>query len=317
MKKKVCGIDVGKDNFAYSMSREMKPRGLSNDRAGIAKLLKKLVAEDIDLVVIEATGGYEQLVVSCLWEAKIKVAVVNPRQSRAFAKSVGVIAKTDPIDARLLAYMGESIELRCTVQPLAEIQGIRALLMRRAQLIQMLSMERCHLQAPLMPSSEKNALRAHILFLKSDIKKIDIQIDAIIKTMPDLSVAYKLLSSVKGVGKVVAYQLIANLPELGRLNRKKIAALVGLAPYNCDSGTFQGQRHIKGGRAQVRSALYMATLTAVRCNDKIKAYFVSLKKRGKHSMIALVAAMRKLLLILNATMRNQIKKNLTPHHLVA
>ena len=311
---KVCGIDVGKEELAIAITSACKPKTVANSGASIQSLMKKLVANEVTLVVVEATGGYEQVLVASLWQTKIEVAVINPRQSRAFAKSIGLEAKTDPVDARLLAQMGECVQLRRTKAPSPETMQIRALLMRRAEIVRMLAMERCHLQAPLMPKGEQAEIREHLKFMQAAVKKINQQIQQIVLSVPDMRRAFILLTSTKGVGKLVAWQLIANLQELGRVNRRQIAALVGVAPYNCDSGTLSGARQIRGGRSEVRTALYMATVTAIRCNDHVKPYFIQLKKRGKLPMVAIVAAMRKFLLLLNAMMRQHLSAAPTQPH---
>lgn len=303
MEKKVSGIDVSKEHLVYSITSTSKACTIPNSDSGVSTLVKKLLRDGITLVVVEATGGYEQRLVHALWQAKCRVAVVNPRQSKAFARSLGLEAKTDTLDSQVLACMGERLDLKITEKPREELLKIRALLMRRAQLVQMLVMERCHLQAPLLPKEQQPAVRTHIAFLKKKIEALDQEIMTIIASVKELQELFELFTTVKGVGAVTACQLIANLPELGRLNRRKVAALVGVAPYNCDSGNVVGSRSIRGGRREVRTALYMATLTAIRCDSRLKLYFLNLKKRGKHSLGAIVASMRKLLLILNAMIR--------------
>ena len=229
------------------------------------------------------------------------MVVINPRQARDFAKATGRLAKTDTLDARMLAQFG--LTLKPTVRPLRdeETQALEALLTRRRQLIEMLTMEKNRLQSA--TKAVRRDITAHITWLNKRLKDVDGELTAAIASSDFWRVKDELIRSVPGAGKVLSVTLLANLPELGNLNRRQIAALAGVAPLNCDSGTLKGSRHIWGGRAAVRTALYMATITAIRCNPVITAFHRRLRAAGKKPKVAIVACMRKLLTILNSMLR--------------
>lgn len=302
----IYGVDVSKDELEFSSASSHSSGSIKNSLGAIQKFIKRLLSEAVRVVVVEATGGYERLLVAQLWAARVPVAVVNPRQTWAFGKSLGCEAKTDKIDAKTLALFGARMNPRVTVPLAPELLDLQELQGRRAQLIGMLVAEKNHLKSPLTSSNTMKSIKRLIRHLEREIQVIDEAMQEIVKNSPSLKEKVEVIQTIKGAGAGLALQLVANLPELGFLNRRKISALVGVAPFNRDSGAFSGKRSVMGGRREVRSVLYMAAVTAIRCNDKIKSFYIQLVKRGKPKMVALIAAMRKLLLILNATMREHL-----------
>lgn len=301
------GIDVAKDTLEVALRLEKTSLSLSNDAAGIEALLGHLAGQRVSLVVMEATGGLESTVACALQVAGYAVAIINPRQARDFARAMGQLAKTDRIDAQILAQLGEVIERHPQrerfVKPLpdAEQQTLAALVSRRRQLITMLVAERNRLA--LSHSQTRESVNAIIKALTKELERIDTGMDKHIRQhFADLST---LLDSVKGVGKATISTLIAEVPELGTLSGRQISALVGVAPVNRDSGLMRGRRTIFGGRASVRQALYMAALVAARHNSVIKSFYDRLVASNKPKKVALVACMRKLLTILNAMVKAQ------------
>jgi len=296
------GIDVSSQTLEIASSREHATWQVSNDSEGIERLVKELPSLEPKLIVLEATGGYEFEAACALQASGLTVAVVNPRAARDFARAMGALAKTDAIDARMLAAFARVLhqhpERERFIKPLAdaELQQLQALVLRRRQLVQMLTSERQRWR--LAHAVAKPSLERHIEFLKSELGDSDGEVAAHVeKHHAQLA---KALASVPGIGAASVAVLLAELPELGKLDRRRIAALVGVAPLNRDSGQMRGQRSIWGGRADVRRTLYMATLTAVRHNPPLKAFYDKLVAAGKRKKIALVAAMRKLLGMLNA-----------------
>jgi transposase len=296
------GIDVAKATLAVASVPAAPPQQVANDAAGIAQLTTTLTAQAPTVVVVEATGGYEAPLVSALALAGVPVAVVNPRQVRDFARALGQLAKTDALDATVLAQFAERV--RPTPRPLPDAAhtALTALVTRRQQLLDMLTAEqrRLHAAHPAMQPS----LREHIRWLQARLKSTDQDIHDALKRSPLWLAREQLLRSVPGVGRRTATRLLVSLPELGHLSHAAIAKLVGVAPLNADSGQHRGARRIWGGRAHVRAALYMATLVATRHNPVIRAYYTRLRAAGKPPKLALVAAMRKLLTILNAMVKH-------------
>lgn len=307
MKKRMfVGIDVSKDKLDVAVGSDGELWQVTNDESGHAELLGKLEEVKPALVVLEASGGYEAVVAGVLWNGGISTAVVNPRQVRDFAKGVGKLAKTDAIDARVLALFGETVPIEVRAPLDEQARELQVMVLRRRQLIEMLTMEKN--RRALVPSGRaRKNLDKHIAWLEEAIRRAGGDIDQAVRQSPLWRETENLLRSAKGIGPVTARTLIAELPELGKLNRKKIAALVGLAPFNRDSGTFKGKRMIQGGRSDVRNVLYMAALTAARCNPSIRPYYQRLVAHGKHKKVALVACARKLLTILNAVLRDQAR----------
>ena len=304
MANQYVGIDVAKATLDVAIGSDGELVQVENNEAGIARLLERLGEVEPTLVVLEATGGYETVVAGAIVGRGIAVAVVNPRQVRDFAKATGVLAKTDRIDARVLARFAEAVRPEPRPLPTAEAKELEEYLSRRRQLVDMLTMEK-NRQSIANTERMKKSLKKHIDWLEEALRRANDDIDKAIRNSPAWREQEDLLRSMPGIGPVSARTMLAELPELGRLNRKKIAALVGVAPLNRDSGTLQGSRTCWGGRASVRQVLYMAAVTAVRCNPVIRRTYAALRTRGKKHKVALVACMRKLLTILTAMVRDQ------------
>lgn len=296
------GIDVSKDRLDV----HVRPSGQSfaAQRDSLEQLVSKLGQLAPALIVLEATGGFEATVAAALAGAHLPLAVVNPRQIRDFARATGRLAKTDTLDAQIIALFAERI--RPEPRPLADAdsQSLTALIARRRQVIEMIGMETNRLHQA-RHSRIQRMLKATLRTLKAQLAELDRDIDDTIKRSPVWRVADNLLTSVPGVGDVTAHTLIADLPELGQLDRRRVAALVGVAPVNRDSGQMRGKRTIAGGRADVRNALYMATLAATRWNPVISKHYQCLVERGRPKKVALIACMRRLLGILNAIIRTK------------
>lgn len=304
------GIDVCKPRLDVAF----RPRGdvmsVSNDETGIAELTRQLRKIDPELIVLEATGGLQAPLVAALSMAGLPVVVVNPRQVRDFAKATGKLAKTDALDAAILAHFGEAV--RPAVHPLKDEQSraLEEMLTRRRQLVDMLVAEKNRLSSSRGKAAKD--IQAHIGWLQKRLHRVDDDLRTQIRNTPLWRERDDLLRSIPGVGEVLSTSLLAHLPELGVLDRKQIAALVGVAPLNCDSGSFRGRRKIWGGRADVRKCLFMGTLAAVRVNPVIRAFWLRLRAAGKPGKVALVACMRRLLTILNSIARTRIAWSLTP-----
>jgi transposase len=298
------GIDVSKAELAIAVHPSGEAWTSATTPAAVDALVTRLVALAPTLVVLEATGGYELPLVAACAVAQVPVAVVNPRQVRAFAQALGRTAKTDAIDATVLALFGVRIQPAVRAMPDAETQALAALVARRRQLLDMLQAEQQRL-THVTTGPVARDLRNHIRWLERRVRDVDAEIGTAIQQSPVWRVHEDLLRSVPGIGPTVARTLLADLPELGRLDRRAIAALVGVAPFNCDSGQQRGQRHIWGGRAPVRAALYMAALVASRHNAPLGAFYRRLRAAGKPAKVALVAVMRKLLTIVNAMIKHQ------------
>jgi len=307
------GIDVSKERLDVCSLPEGGTFSVANDRAGIDELLARLL-EGVrpELVVLEATGKYERPAAVAVAAAGIAVAVVNPRQARDFAKAAGRLAKTDRIDAEVLARFAGAVGPRPSVLPDEEARVLQDILLRRRQLLEMMVAEKNRLQM----ASEAVARRiaAHVRWLEKELGRVDRELDEAVRESETWRANEELLRSVPGVGPVLAHTLLAELPELGTLPRRRLCALVGVAPFNRDSGTFRGKRQVWGGRAPVRAALYMGALVATRHNPVIRVFYERLLAAGKPKKVALVACMRKLLSILNAVMRDRVPWH--PAHLL-
>ena len=310
------GIDVSKDVLdVATRAGEVSPFQVRRDEAGLHELVQRLKRAEtkVKLIVLEATGGIERDVVASLAAVELPVAVVNPRCVRDFARSLGKLAKTDRIDAAVLAHYAEVVEPAAPPIPDALSREVEALLTRRRQVIQTLVSERNRrsgllLQRVTGPGKRvMESLERSIKWLEKELASLDDDLDHTIKNSALWREKDDLLQSVKGVGPIVSRTLLGYLPELGRLNRKQIASLAGLAPYNNDSGARFGKRSIWGGRAEVRSVLYMAAVTAIRWNDVLGAFYRRLVDAGKPKKVALTAVMRKLLIRLNAMMRSHLQ----------
>jgi transposase len=296
------GIDVAKAQLEFACRPSGETGTVPNAEDGIRKLVARCQALGPTLVVLEATGGYEAAVVAALATAGLAVVVANPRQVRDFAKATGQLAKTDALDAQVLALFAERVRPEPRVLPDEDVAALDALLTRRRQLVEMLTAERNRVLVA-RPAVRRD-LQQHIRYLERRLREADDDLHTAVKASPLWRVKDDLLQSVPGVGRVVSLTLLAKLPELGRLARKEIAALVGVAPLNRDSGTLRGKRVVYGGRAPVRTVLYMAALVASKCNPVIRAFYQRLRTAGKPAKVALTACMRKLLTILNAIARD-------------
>jgi transposase len=297
------GIDVAKDKLDIAVRPSAEQWVMPQTEEGIHTLVERLVALAPALVVLEATGGYELPVVAALATAGVPVAVVNPRQVREFARGIGQLAKTDALDAAVLARFAEVVHPTPRPLPEAQAQELSALLARRRQVLAMLIAERQRLATALL--AVRPHISRHVCFLEAELSDLDRQLRDAVQASPLWRAQEDLLRSTPGIGPTTALALLAEVPELGQLNRKKIAALVGVAPFPCDSGKLRGRRIVWGGRARVRTALYMATLVATRHNPVIRAFYQRLCAAGKPKKVALVACMRKLLTILNAMVRHR------------
>lgn len=298
------GIDVSKARLDVAMVPSEQTWSVANDDKGLAELVDKLAGLSPRLVLMEATGGLERRALARLVGAGLPAMAINPRNVRDFAKSLGKLAKTDRIDAIVLGRFAQAV--RPELRPLADeqTQDLQAHLTRRRQVIEMLTAEKNRLLAT-DAKKYRRQIKEHIEYLQKELTINEYDLDQTIKQTPVWLEKVDLLESAPGVGRVTASTLIALLPELGTLGRKQIAALVGVAPLNHDSGTLRGRRAIWGGRAAVRAVLYMAALTSTRWNPSIRAFYRRLKAAGKPSKVALVACMRKLLTILNAMLRSR------------
>ena len=302
-KESFVGIDVSKDYLDVAQWGQVRTWRVGNQASGIAKLCRRLVAGQATLIVMEATGGYEQALAQALSGAALAVAVVDPRRVRAFARANGQLAKTDRLDAQTLAHFAQVVRPHARPRPCPARAYLAGLVARRRQLLGSLQQERNrrrHVHARL-----QERLAAHIAWLAAEVQALEQDIQTFLQTETPWQTQATLLQSAPGVGTVTAATLLADLPELGCLDRKQIAALVGVAPMNKDSGGRRGKRRTQGGRAALRSTLYMATLTATRYNPVIKAFYENLLARGKERKVALTACMRKLLVCLNAMLRDQ------------
>jgi transposase len=295
------GVDVAKAELVVACRPTGTGWTATNDPAGVATTVARLQALNPALIVVEATGGYERALVAAVAAAALPIVVVNPRQVRDFAKATGQLAKTDRLDADVLAFFAERVRPTPRRLPEPIVQQLDALMTRRRQLLDMLTAERNRLEHAAPPI--RRGLGEHIRWLERRVADVDRDLDQTIAHSPVWRAKEDLLRSVPGVGPVVSRTLLADVPELGCLNRKAIAALVGVAPLARDSGTLRGTRSVWGGRAPVRAVLYMGALVATRRNSVIKAFYLRLLAAGKPKKVALTACMRKLLTILNAMMR--------------
>jgi len=298
------GIDVSKTQLDIAERPGNKRWSAVNAEADIGKVVETVGALSPQVIVIEATGGMEVPLVAALSQARLPVVVVNPRQVRDFAKAVGRLAKTDRIDAEILAHFGEAVKPEVRTLKDEDTQMLTALVMRRRQVIEMLTAEKNRLG--ISPKVVHKDIEQHINWLQARLEDIDRHLDSAIRKSPVWREKDDLLRSVPGVGQVLSVSLITGLPELGTLSRRQIAALVGVAPLSCDSGLFRGKRTVWGGRSHLRSVLYMATLNASRFNPVISGFYRRLVEAGKKPKVALTACMRKLLVILNSIMKNRI-----------
>jgi transposase len=303
------GIDVSQNSLEVAElpetaeMAEAKVWTTLNEQSSIDELVERLLTISPQLIVLEATGRLEMAAAGAMAAVGLPVMIVNPRWVKSFARAAGILAKTDKIDARVIAGFAE--KMRPDPRPLkdAQTQELQALLSRRRQVVDMLTAEKNRLKrAPIRISQN---ITTHILWLEQSLKEINKDLNRSIRSTPVWCVKDQIIQSVPGVGPVLSTTLLAELPELGTLNRKQIAALVGVAPFNCDSGAFKGKRRIWGGRASVRAVLYMAAMAAIRSNPVLRAFYKRLRQTGKIFKVAITACMRKLLIILNSMVRNR------------
>jgi len=297
------GIDVSKDKLDVAVLGEKQEWQVDNSETGIMELVKQMQELGPELIVVEATGGYQRAVVDGLFRSRLGVAVVNPARVRQFARACGLLAKTDRLDAQVLAVFGQRVQPRRYEGVSAQERELSGMLVRRKQLEEMLKAEKNRLRT--VSQGLQGSVERIVTVLQAEKKRLDEQIEQFVNEQAEWQEESAILSSAPGVGKVTTATLLADLPELGKLDGKKIAALVGVAPMNHDSGKKRGYRKTKAGRAEVRSVLYMATLVACRYNPLIKVQYENLLKRGKEKKVAITACMRKFLVILNAMMRDR------------
>ena len=295
------GIDVSKAWLDVAVHEQATFFRVRNNDQGIGELVEQLQAIGPMLVILEATGGFEKMAALELAQADMPVVVTNPRRVRAFARSTGQLAKTDKLDARVLAHFGFALRPEPRPLPGEDEERLTGLLTRRRQILNMLTVEKNRLQT--VRAEMRTDIVEHILWLETKLAKLDEIINQYVEDTPAWKEKNTILQSVPGVGPVTSCTLLAMLPELGKLNRQQIAALVGVAPVNKDSGRRQAKRRVYGGRATVRSVLYMAALSASKFNPVIREFYERLIKQGKEKKVALTACMRKLLVILNAMMQ--------------
>lgn len=306
------GIDISKDELVVVREGVTGSRVYRNDERGHSDLVKELTKKDAtppSMIVLEATGGYERGVVAALGAARLPVVVVNPRHVRDFAKATGKIAKTDQIDARVLADFGAMVKPELKALPSEEEEELRALLARRQQLMQMLVAEKARLLQAVGKRNQKlrRELKSHVVDLQRRLNMTDSDLDETLRKSPIWREDDDILQSFIGIGKQTSLMLLGGLREIGTLSAGQIASLAGLAPRNNDSGKQRGKRRTGGGRSHVRAALYMATLCAIRHNPVIKSYYQRLIKSGKPKMVAIVASMRKILVTLNAMLKTRTR----------
>lgn len=302
VQKTWIGIDVSKQNLDIYIHPEGITLTVAQSNEGLRKLIKLIKKYKEKMVVLESTGGLENLVVEKLTKALIDVAVVNPRPIRDFAKACGVLYKTDKVDARIIALFGEHMKPRKHVMLDDKTKQLKMLLIRRTQILSMITMETNRLN-----TADKYIaceIKKHIAWLRNEIKKADQRLKEFITKNPEIKNEAETMQSMPGIGEKTFLSLKAFLPELGKLNRREIAALSGLAPFNRDSGVFRGRRKICGGRAAIRKILYMSALTATRCNPVISEFYERLRNRGKEHKVAITACMRKMIVIANNMYKN-------------
>jgi len=298
----IVGVDVSKARLDIFFNDESW--SVPNIWTSISKLAIKLVDLQPKLIVVESTGGLEHALLTEFSSLGLPVALVNPRRVREFARSIGQLAKTDKVDAKLLARFGEAVKPEPTKMPTIEEQHLSALMTRRRQVIEMLTMEKNHLNST-HPVTQESVTKI-ISLLQHELDELNEQIGEYIDQFPEFKKKDKILCSIPGIGKVTSAILLSDLPELGSIDRKKIASLVGVAPFNNDSGRFRGKRRIKGGRPTVRTVLYMATISAIKCNPVIRTFYKHLLDKGKIKKVAIVACMHKMLVYLNSIIRDSI-----------
>lgn len=303
MNETFVGIDVSKDSLEVALRPSNTVQSFTNDDEGIAQLIESLRPQQPALIVLEATGKYERPVARALAVEGLLFNIINPRQGRAFARATGVLAKTDRIDALLLARFAEVLQPEARSLKDEQTEALSDLVIRRRQIVEMITAEKNRLA--LATKRVRRDIQGHIRWMEKRLEDINDDIDELIRQSPLWHEKDKLLQSVTGVGPVLASTILASLPELGALNRKQIAALVGVAPFNRESGRYKGKQKIQGGRASVRNVLYMGTVAGIRANPVLRTFYERLVEKGKPKKLALTACMRKLLVILNTMVKNR------------
>jgi transposase len=298
------GIDVSKDRLDVHVRPSREAFAVARDGQGLEELIDRLRALEPQLIAIEATGGFETIAAAAIAGASLPLAIVNPAQVRHFAQAIGKRAKTDPLDAEVIAHFAEAVKPQ--VRPVANEQArqLAELVARRRQIIEMIVAERQRERRAAIVRVRKGILR-HVRTLEKDLLDVDKDIGAMVRSSPVWREKEDLLVTVPGVGNTLARTFLAELPELGTLNRREIASLAGLAPFTRQSGRWKGKSMIGGGRASLRAALYMASLSAIRCNRSLKAFYQRLLSAGKPKMVGLIAVARKIIVILNAMLRDK------------
>ncbi|GFD96618.1 IS110 family transposase [Alteromonas sp. KUL156] len=298
------GVDTGKDFLDIHIRPLNEYFKVSNNKKGIGEAIKRLRKLDIERVVIESTGRYEAEFVAACAKADIAFSVVNPVHVKRFAGAIGRRAKTDKLDAALIAQFGEVIQPKLSTLKPENMQKMADIVRRRNQLIEMQTKEKNRLQ--IMPKSVQSSIKAILLILKKHIEKMNDELAELIESCPDYSAKSELVQSMPGIGKVSAAALISYLPELGLMNSKQVAALVGVAPMSKESGKYKGKQVTQGGRHQVRTVLFMAMMSAMQCNPKFKSFYERLVEAGKPKKVAIIACVRKMVVILNSMVRDGV-----------
>jgi len=308
------GIDVAKDSMEVTVHEGKESWAFSNDERGLANLMTKMKRLSPRLIVMEATGGYEVTIAAELHSRGFPVVVVNPRHIRDFARSVGILAKTDILDAKVIARYAATVQPAPRALPTEETKRLGAMMMRRRQIVAMRTAEKNRLQQA--DPAVKDRIKVHINWLEQELNDVNKELKQMIESNPEWKEKSDIIQSVPGVGPNLAITILSDFPELGRLNRKQTAALSGVAPFNRDSGTMRGKRCIWGGRGVVRTAAYMSAVSAIRFNPLIKPFYKRLIDAGKLRKVAMVACMRKLLCILNAMLKNHTTWDCRVHQLI-
>lgn len=299
------GVDVGKSKLDIVLHPLDLHFQISNDEESILKVVHVLKKRNIERIVVEATGRYEHAFVFACDQANLPIVVVNPISVRRYAQAIGVLAKTDKIDASVIARFAATIQPEIKPIPDKQSRLIKDLLIRRSQLLEMQTMEKNRLQ--ILPKALHRSIKTLLRSLQTQISTITKQIDETVMQVKHWRTKTEILTSVPGVGKVLAYTLLSDLPELGKLNRKEIAALVGVAPMNRESGSWNGKRRIRGGRHRIRTVMFMAMLSSIQCNPVFKRFYEHLKAQGKLPKVAIIACMRKLIVVLNTMLKNETR----------
>ncbi|TVP11437.1 IS110 family transposase [Shewanella sp. KCT] len=297
------GVDVGKSQLDIVLHPLDLHLSIPNDPEHIQKVIQVLKKHPVKRIVTEATGRYEHAFVFACDKANLPVVIVNPIKVRRFAQAIGVMAKTDRIDASVIAQFSAIIKPEIKQLPDEQSKIIKDLLIRRTQLLEMATMEKNRLQ--IMPKELHKSINTLLKSLNQQIDKLTEKLDKLVAQVKEWRVKSEILTSVPGVGKVLSYTLLSEMPELGKLNRKEIAALVGVAPMNRESGSYKGKRRIRGGRHRIRTVMFMAMMSAIQCNPVFKRYYQRLKAAGKMPKVALIACMRKLIVILNTMLKSE------------